>query len=322
MLQSEWGWTVVVDLFMSGFGGCLFIVTAAVFMLAGDRFRKAVRIGTWASLATVVIGVCCLLADVGQPLRAMWMPGSFVSFESWMPWGAWSLLAAIILFLLFGLLGEPVVLDRLKLNACIDESPSPKRGVQLARKALVLVGAVVGLFVTTYTGFLLKGSMNIPFWDSLWVPFSFIAASLTAGSATMLMLFALTEADCSSQKPSTVLAILTAVFAALSGICICMLLANMQQAGAAAQTSSGWVMSSPAFIVLMGCLALSLALGIAIGVMSSRSVNIRYVAVCVCVLAVVAGITLRYCIVGGGQHEMLLSIDPSQMAAGATFLFQ
>ena len=63
MLQSDWGWTVVIDLFMSGFGGCLFVATAIGFLLAKDSFAKVARVGAWVSFSAVLVGVLFLRRD-------------------------------------------------------------------------------------------------------------------------------------------------------------------------------------------------------------------------------------------------------------------
>ena len=45
MLQSEWGATVVLDLFLSGFGGCLFAASALLVLVAGDKHQQSARHG-------------------------------------------------------------------------------------------------------------------------------------------------------------------------------------------------------------------------------------------------------------------------------------
>ena len=311
MMQSEWGWTVIVDLFMSGLGGCLFLTVAALFLVEEDRFRTAVRIGAWTSFAAVLVGVCCLLADVGQPLRAMWMFDAFVNFDSWMPRGAWSLALTLVVFLLFALLGEARVV---KLTG-------RERSCLIARKVLAVSGIACGLFVTVYTGCLLMDSGSIPFWETPFVPLSFMCSSLAAGAATALMLVVLTSRPAEHGRVCVALAltsVLSAVFSAAFVVAIIEGASNAETSRA----SVSWTLQSPAFALGAVCLGALVVAGLVVLACSRRPAVLRYLAVGGCVCALVAGFSLRFWVVGAGAHEELPSIGVTQLFEGDAFRFQ
>lgn len=311
MMQSEWGWTVVVDLFMSGFGGCLFAMVAMLFLAAKERFRRAVRIGAWISFGAVLAGVCCLLADVGQPVRAMWMFGSFVNFESWMPRGAWALALTLAVFLLFALLGEERVAKLIGRG----------RFCAFARTALAVLGIACGVFVTVYTGCLLMDSGSIPFWDTPFVPLAFACSSLAAGAATALMLAVLTSGADERGKAGIVLA-LTAAFSAALSIAFAAAAVAGVDAGGAAEASVRWVLHSPAFAIGMAGFGAVVVAGVAALVCARRAKALRCLAIGGCAVALVAGFALRFWVVGAGAHEELPSIGMVQLYEGETFSFQ
>ncbi len=320
MLQSDWGWTVVIDLFMSGFGGCLFVATAIGFLLVKDGFAKIARVGAWAAFIAVLVGVFFLLMDVGQPLRAMWMFGSFVNFGSWMPRGAWSLAMSMLVFLLFALSFDKRIVARMG-TASAEGVPLSKR-FAVAQKICAIIGIVLGLFVTTYTGFLLKGSMNIPFWDTVNLPLSFVFLSLGAGAAAMLVLLAILYDGFGKEKLCKGFALATTVGSLVALLFVYLYLSEMLLVGSAAQTSAQWVLENPAFTVFVACMIVLAAAGITAFAFAGKGDRLKPVVVVACVVAIVAGVSFRYCVLGGGQHAGLPSLDLIQMFDGATYLFR
>lgn len=313
MLQSEWGGTVVLDLFLSGFGGCLFAASALLVLVAGDKHQQSARIASWVSFASVLAGVLCLLADVGQPLRAMVMPLSFSNFGSWMPRGAWSLAIALIVFLLFALSFESKVTNHIGTDAA-----KRARMLRSARIGLGVVGIIAGLFVTLYTGFLLKDSVNIPFWDTLFLPATFVCSSLAAGCGTLLLIVALMKEG--EKNVVRVLAGASIVLPLVCGGLIAAYLSSMSTGSGA--ESAAWVMESPAFIVgAIGAAAL-LAGGVIALVFSERSRSIVAPAAVACIAVIALGLAIRFCAVGAGSHEALMSIDAFQAVDGITYLFR
>lgn len=313
MLQSEWGATVVLDLFLSGFGGCLFAASALLVLVAGDKHQQSARIASWVSFASVLAGVLCLLADVGQPLRAMVMPLSFSNFGSWMPRGAWSLAIALIVFLLFALSFESKATNHIGTDAA-----KRARMLRSARIGLGVVGIIAGLFVTLYTGFLLKDSVNIPFWDTLFLPATFVCSSLAAGCGTLLLIVALMKEG--EKNVVRVLAGASIVLPLVCGGLIAAYLSSMSTGSGA--ESAAWVMESPAFIVgAIGAAAL-LAGGVIALVFSERSRSIVAPAAVACIAVIALGLAIRFCVVGAGSHEALMSIDAFQAVDGITYLFR
>ena len=293
MLQLEWGWTVVIDLFMSGFGSCLFISIALLYLVAGKKYARAVRWGAWASFCAVAIGVFCLLLDVGRPFRAMWLFGSFNNFDSWMPRGAWALTCALLIFVLFAIFADNKLRDVLKIKA--NEDGSDKGGLSAVRKILAVLGICVGAFVTYYTGCLLESSGNIPFWASDMLP----------------------------AKPGIILGIIVALLAAGTWVCVLQYFNGMLAAeNATAVMSAQWVGASTGYYVVFVCLGLTIAASVASVIMAAMGKNIKVAALVACAAMIVAGLALRYLVIGAGAHNPLPSPAIDGLAEGVTFLFQ
>ena len=315
MLQSEWGWTVVFDLFLSGFGGCLFVLVAICYLVLKEQFAKIAHIGAWIAFGSIAGGVLFLLADVGQPLRAVWMFGSFVNFSSWMPRGAWALAITMVVLLLFALSFQRPILRKAKS----DDSAIPPF-VAMLRKILCVVGIVLGLFVTTYTGLLLKESEYIPLWNTWYVPISFICLSGGAGSAAALALMCALDFEGEDWQTGKVVAGICAGCMIAAGVFVGAFVSKMSSGSVGAQSGVHWMLSSPAF-ALFAIGVIGSAIGsLASFVARTNKKMLRCIVFATCVLAIIAGISFRYCVLGGGTHEALFSIDATQMLNGVTYL--
>lgn len=115
-----------------------------------------------AGLAAVLVGMVCLLADLGRPERLLAL--LFSPTPSYIALGAY-LLAALVLCT------APCV-ARWALGALLP------RGLAIA----VRVGTVaVGCAVMAYTGLFLASLPAVPFWHSPWLPVLFVTSAASTG---------------------------------------------------------------------------------------------------------------------------------------------
>lgn len=309
MLQTEWGWTVVVDLFMSGFGACLFIAAAALLLCAAKRFEKAIRLGVWIAFGAVAVGVLFLLMDVGQPLRAMWLFGSFANFGSWMPRGAWALTMTLIVFLAVALLD-------------LGRVAAGRAWTGVLRKVLAVLGVCLAAFVTVYTGYLVKGGSAIPFWDSEMLPVSFICASTAAGCTAMLVLVTLTGEGKGAKGANILLTLIAATSSIATIIVVRAFLGEMTAAGGTAAASAEWFLSQGGYMAAQICFALGAVAVFVAGMLGLLGKDARVPAVIGFVAAVIAGVLLRYLVLGAGAHSPLPVPGVEYLESGAMFLFR
>lgn len=163
-------------LFLGGTGGGALTVLCSLSLV--DMFRTsphAVRLSrqhgmyAWsACLLLLVLGVLCLMADMGVPERAL---GFLFPREITVTLvGAWALLVGIALCLVFwcALMFDNVVLWRPLMAA------------------LAGVGILVGLAISLYTGVLLWCMVSVLAWQTPLVALLFCLSSLSGGIAVVL----------------------------------------------------------------------------------------------------------------------------------------
>ncbi len=170
MTQTEWGWLVVIYLFLGGLGAGAFLVASVIEWL-GIRYRyefcPITLAGAGVSGAAVAFGSFLLILDLGagktQPWRILWM---FMNPSSVMTWGIWILSIFIPLGLLYGLvelLSQTPSWDawfRKKL-------PWFKAQWREVKRPLTIVGSVFAVATAIYTGVLISAvGPAVPFWSA------------------------------------------------------------------------------------------------------------------------------------------------------------
>jgi formate-dependent nitrite reductase membrane component NrfD len=167
-LQKEWGWLIAVYLFLGGLGGGAYAL-AAVNSVLGGRMTQATTVGLWIGFAALALGSIFLIADLGQPKRAVLAgkkPG-----RSWIARGFWIISTFMALSLLHLVL----------------QVTGAAEGAGVAMRVLAILGFVFAILTMAYTGMLLGSSKGIPFWRSAVVPVLFVTSALVTGAfATIL----------------------------------------------------------------------------------------------------------------------------------------
>lgn len=185
-VSPHWQWLIVFYFFFGGLaGGCYFL--AALIDLFGHREdRPLARFGYYVALACIVVSGILLIFDLTRPLR-FWhllLESNTLEpmFKYWSPMsiGSWALLV-------FG------VFSLLSVLGALAESGRGWRGALRLRppgaigSAIVVMGALFGLYVAGYTGVLLAVT-NRPIWSDTPLIGMLLVVSATSISAALLML--------------------------------------------------------------------------------------------------------------------------------------
>ena len=174
----QWTWYILFYFFFAGLSGGSYVLSTLLRVSGDPRDEPAARIGFYVSFLTVLICPVLLTADLGASWTRFWhmlvdvTPGqAALNFKYWSPMsvGAWALLV-------FGAFATISALD------------SRVRVVpMLLNRLFNAVGAVLGLFIASYTGVLLSVS-NQPVWSDTWALGGLFLASGLSGAAALLAL--------------------------------------------------------------------------------------------------------------------------------------
>lgn len=155
--QEEWGWLVIVDMFLTGAGSGLFFI--GLMMSSTNHMLFG--------LLTVLIGAVILSAHLMHPLqswRVFLRPAT-----SWISRGAIGMLASLI----FGSAYTVVLAARPEWRAW-----------QAGTAWMVFLGLLAGcsaLFVSLYPGLLLNSMRSISLWRNTLLPILFSISALLCG---------------------------------------------------------------------------------------------------------------------------------------------
>ncbi len=187
----QWTWYILAYFFFAGLTGGSYALATLLRLVGEPRDEAAARLGFYASFVTLLFCPVLLTTDLGASWSKFWhmlidvTPGEVgLSFKYWSPMsvGVW----ALLIFGFFAAVSalESFVLDRRDRDAIGD--PGRPIGGVLGR-AFNAAGAIVALFIASYTGVLLSVS-NQPVWSDTWMLGGLFLASGLAGSAALITL--------------------------------------------------------------------------------------------------------------------------------------
>ena len=178
--QRTWGASVAWDLFLEGVGAGLFFL-AVLLHRYGFIADTPADLGAWAGLVAAGTGTFFLFAHLG--VRKRFLNVYRRPRASWVSRGAY----IVTLFVVFGFVS---LLPSLPGLEGLPWEEGTSAGATLRSAALVFA-----MLLMAYTGFILSSWPSIPFWNTPLLPLLFIANSLLAGGAVLLMLGAIVEAE-------------------------------------------------------------------------------------------------------------------------------
>ena len=173
--QKEWGWLIVLYVFLAGLGGGTFLFSFILIFL--DRYTAVARIGALVGPLLVSLGSGLLLFDLGSATRAYRLfttPATLLS--SWMIRGAWILTAFIIL-------GLAYALPSFSLFNWLPWNQASGFGLGLG-----IAAALLAIVVTVYPGLLLGVIKSIPLWNTSALPPLFFLSGLDTGLAALVLM--------------------------------------------------------------------------------------------------------------------------------------
>jgi formate-dependent nitrite reductase membrane component NrfD len=183
----QWTWYILFYFFFAGIAaGCY--VLATILRFGGDlRDEPAARLGFYISVVATLICPILLTADLGVSWSRFWhmlvdvTPGdASLNFKYWSPMsvGVWALL-------FFGFFAVISALDTWARDR--GGRPTGILGAGVGR-VFNIAGAILGLFIASYTGVLLTVS-NQPVWSDTWALGGLFLASGLSGGAAAITLF-------------------------------------------------------------------------------------------------------------------------------------
>ena len=181
--SPQWLWYILFYFFFAGIAGGAYLV-GTLLRLSGDaRDEPAARVAFYVSFPATLLCPILLTADLGVSWWKFWhmmvdvTPGDLgLNFKYWSPMsvGVWALLA-------FGFFVTVSAVDAWMRNRGGGIVP------MAVNRVFNIIGAVLALFIASYTGVLLSVS-NQPVWSDTWVLGGLFLASGLSGSAALIAL--------------------------------------------------------------------------------------------------------------------------------------
>lgn len=288
---------VAAYLFLGGAGAASFLILACVDWTHA-RFRsgppsptnheKVIQIllkrGYASSLASLLLGVICLMADLGHPEMTLLL---FTNpTPSWISAGSFAL----------------VVLIGCATFFCAKNTLSLPRSLNRLQPAALGIGGASALFVVAYTGFFLQSmGESIPLWNPLLIVALFALSAISTGIALVLLCLAGLESTEAYRKIAPrLLKADTAILALETCICALHLYAAEQGLGAHAVNMLIWGEWRTVF--LGGFVFCGLIAPFAIELAVMRSPHAAYAALPIAALLLIGGFCLRLSFIGAGLH--------------------
>jgi len=170
MSEFVWGPLMAIYLFLGGLAGGAYIISALVDLFKGEDYEVLSKSGALVSTVAVIASVVVLLAEIKrfmvEPLSFLnafrQFPGSMISVGTWILTGLLVISVVTVILAFFG-------------------------GNWLIRKIVDVVGLILGLGTTAYTGLLLSYCRGVPIWGSPFLPVTFMVSGTLTGLAMALL---------------------------------------------------------------------------------------------------------------------------------------
>lgn len=176
MLHTEWGFLIVVYLFLGGLGaGCLVLSAIATFAGRQQRYTRIAHAGALVAPIPVMLGTALLVFDLGRPFF-FWKLFTAFAPESPMWIGTWLLTVFTLVSLAFANLHLPAAHQVWR-----------PAGAARWRYRLAAVGLPTGIAVGIYTGVLLGAVPARPFWNTPMVAQLFLFSALSTAAALLMI---------------------------------------------------------------------------------------------------------------------------------------
>jgi polysulfide reductase chain C len=201
--NPEWTWYILFYFFIAGLAGGAYFLATVLRHWGTPADEPMARIGMYVAFPATLIAPLLLTLDLTKPLRFWHMlwnttPGDAgLNFKIWSPMsvGAWALIVVSIFTVVSFL--DALARDG-KLRGPLARL-APLVGVG-GTMVWNVIGAVLWLFIASYTGVLLAVS-NQPVWSDTWALGGLFLASGLAGGAALLLLLARYRPEAEESSP-------------------------------------------------------------------------------------------------------------------------
>ena len=313
MKTIEWGYLIVLYLFLGGLSAGAFFVSALATYLQHNGDTPLQRIARWGALLApwpVSIGSALLIFDLGNWYRFYKL---FLHFRvvSPMSIGAWLLMVFTIVSLLY-LWSWLVAAEKDRL---FDVLPRQfqflrrwDRDLAPWRRKLAAIGFPLSLGVGIYTGVLLGAVQSRPFWNTNLVAQLFLFSALSTGCAAIIFLLSLGK-QAVSLPEFRFLYTIDVVLMTLEFFIVVPYLIHGELSVEAVKQSLHLVLGGPFTVIFwIFFLGLGLLLPLVLEIwemlpaLSGASLHFsRGLALCTALLVLMGGFLLRYVFVFAGQ---------------------
>jgi formate-dependent nitrite reductase membrane component NrfD len=198
--DPEWTWYILFYFFVAGLAGGSYFLATLLRHWGTPADEPVARLGIYVAFPATLICPLLLTLDLTKPLRFWHMlvnttPGSFgLNFKIWSPMsvGAWVLVVVSVFTLVS-------FLDALARDGKL-RGPLAALVAVGGTKVWNVVGAVLWLFIASYTGVLLAVS-NQPVWSDTWALGGLFLASGLSGAAALLLLLSRYRRGAEASRP-------------------------------------------------------------------------------------------------------------------------
>jgi formate-dependent nitrite reductase membrane component NrfD len=196
MKTLEWGFLIIIYLFLGGLSAGLFFVSALATLLHPNgedaSYQRIARLGALLAPWPVMLGCLLLVFDLGRWYR-FWKLFLHFRWVSPMSIGSWLLVAFTLIALLY-LYSWLSAQDRGWLFSRLPNRLAFvarfNRDLSTWRRRLALLGAPISIGVGIYTGVLLGAVQSRPFWNTNLVAQLFLFSALSTGCAALILALA------------------------------------------------------------------------------------------------------------------------------------
>ena len=318
MKTIEWGFLIIIYLFLGGLSAGLFFISALATLLQRNgedsSYSKVGRYGALLAPWPVMLGCSLLIFDLGRWYH-FWKLFLHFRWASPMSIGSWLLIAFTLITLLY-LYSWLTASERSwmfsKLPRRLGFLTKLNRDISGSRRLIALFGTPISIGVGIYTGVLLGAVQSRPFWNTNLVAQLFLFSALSTGCAALILVFALNR-ETTDARAFQLLYTVDICLMALEFFIVVPYLVHGQLSVQAVRDSLGLILGGPftlVFWVFFLGLGLLLPLGIetyeaAPALLSNGIVHYRkWLAGTTAVLVLSGGFLLRYVFVFAGQMSV------------------
>jgi protein NrfD len=281
-IERAWGWPVALELFLTGLGGGIMIVSAAadLFFGADNLFLP----GSFAATVLVAIGSGLLIFELGRPFQ---FHRVFSREKAVMTVGA---------YMLSLLIGVSFVYGTFMFSFL------PWHPLEGLRQLVAVIGLLLSMSVVIYTGVLPASMKARPFWHGPALPVLFMVSAISIGIAVQYLLV---QALASGNEAAVAEGLLSAanivlITVGLIVLFIYVLTMRVSAAPPAAEAANAWLKGRQKLAFWVGLVGIGMIVPLVL-----YAVGITITCILASAGVLIGGIVLRFLIIYSGDRTPL-----------------